>query len=81
MGFPGSSDGKEFACNVGNPSSIPGSGISPREGNENPLQDCCLKDPTDRGATNMSAVTAARRALFQTQGNELREKTDQSQPP
>ena len=26
MGFPGSSAGKEFACNVGDPSSIPESG-------------------------------------------------------
>ena len=26
MGFPGSSDGKEFACNAGDPGLIPGSG-------------------------------------------------------
>ena len=31
-GFPGSSVGKEFACNAGDPSSIPGLGRSPREG-------------------------------------------------
>ena len=31
--FPGGSDGKESACNVGNPGSIPGSGRSPGEGN------------------------------------------------
>ena len=29
-GLPGSSAGKEFACNIGDPSSIPGSGSSPR---------------------------------------------------
>ena len=28
-GFPGSSDGKESACNAGDPDSIPGSGRSP----------------------------------------------------
>ena len=31
-GFPGSSAGKEFTCNVGDPSSIPGLGRSPGEG-------------------------------------------------
>ena len=36
--FPGSSDGKESDCNVGDPSSIPGSGRSHGEGNGNPLQ-------------------------------------------
>ena len=37
-GFPGSSAGKESACNAGNPSSIPGSGRSPGEGIDYPLQ-------------------------------------------
>jgi len=32
MGFPGSSAGKESACNAGDPSSIPGLGRSPGEG-------------------------------------------------
>ena len=36
--FSGSSAGKEFACNVGDPSSIPRSGISPAEGTGYPLQ-------------------------------------------
>ena len=40
--FPGGSDGKAFACNAGDPVSIPGSGRSPREGNGNPLQYSCL---------------------------------------
>ena len=44
------SDGKESACNVGDPSSIPGSGRSPGKGNGNPLQYACLKNPMDRGA-------------------------------
>ena len=36
LGFPGGSDGKESACSVGDPGSIPGSGRSPGEGNGNP---------------------------------------------
>ena len=36
--FPGGSDGKESACNAGDPGSIPGSGRSLGEGNGNPLQ-------------------------------------------
>ena len=46
MGFPGSSNGKEFACNVGEPGSIPGAGRS-GEGNGNPLQYSCLESPMD----------------------------------
>ena len=38
MGFPGSSVGKESACNAGDPSSIPGLGRSPGEGIGYPLQ-------------------------------------------
>ena len=36
-GFPSSSDGKESACNVGDPGSVPGSGRFPGEGYCNPL--------------------------------------------
>ena len=50
MGFPGGSDGKESACSVGDLGLIPGLGRYPREGNGNPLQDCCLENPMDRGA-------------------------------
>ena len=42
VNFPGGSDGKESACNVGDPGLIPGSGRSPREGNGNWLQYSCL---------------------------------------
>ena len=34
-GFPGSSDGKESACNAGDPGSIPGLERSPGERNGN----------------------------------------------
>ena len=47
MSFPGGSDGKASACNAGDPSSIPGLGRSPGEGNGNPLQYSCLENPTD----------------------------------
>ena len=32
LNFPGGSDGKETACNMGDPGSIPGLGRSPGEG-------------------------------------------------
>ena len=50
MGFPGSSDGKASAYNVGDLGLIPGSGSSPGEGNDNPLQYSCLENPMDWGA-------------------------------
>ena len=41
---------KESACQSGDTGSIPGSGRSPGEGNDNPLQYSCLDNPMDRGA-------------------------------
>ena len=41
MGFPGSSAGKEFTCNAGDPSLIPGLGRSIGEGVGCPLQYSC----------------------------------------
>ena len=49
-GFPGGSDGKASACNVGDPGSIPGLGKSPGEGNGTPLQYSCLENSMDWGA-------------------------------
>ena len=46
----GGSDGKESACNGGDPGSIPGLGRSPGEENGNPLQYSCLENSMDRGA-------------------------------
>jgi len=48
--FPGGSDGKESACNAGDPGSTRGFGRSPEEGNGNPLQYSCLGNHMDRGA-------------------------------
>ena len=50
---PGGSKGKESFCNAGDSGdtvSIPGLGISSREGNGNPLQYSCLENPVDGGA-------------------------------
>ena len=47
MGFPGGSEGKVSACNVGDPGSNPGWGRSLGEGNGNPLQHSCLENPMD----------------------------------
>ena len=55
MGFPAASDGKESACNAGDRGYIPGLGRSPGEGNGNPLQYSCLKNPRDRGAWQATA--------------------------
>ena len=48
-GFPGTSDGKESACNVGDPGSVPGYRRSLGEGNGNLLQYSCLENPMDGG--------------------------------
>ena len=50
MGFPGGSNGKEFACNAGDLGLIPSLGRSAGEGNGNPLQYSCLENSMDRGA-------------------------------
>ena len=50
MGFPGGSDGKESACNAGDPGSVPGFGRCPEEGNGNSLQYSYLGNPMDGGA-------------------------------
>ena len=49
-GFPGVSDYKESACNSGNLGLNTGSGRSPAEGNDYPLQYSCLENSVDREA-------------------------------
>ena len=49
-GFPGGSEVKASARNVGDLGSSPGLGRSPGEGNDNPLQYSCLENPMDGGA-------------------------------
>ena len=48
--FPHSSVNEESACNAGHLGLIPGSGMSPGEGNGNPLLYSCLENPMDGGA-------------------------------
>ena len=47
QGFPGGAEVKASASNAGDLGSIPGLGRSPGEGNGNPLQYSCLKNPMD----------------------------------
>ena len=49
-GFPGVSDGKQAACNAGDPGFDPCIRKSPGEGNDNPLQYSCLENSLGRGA-------------------------------
>ena len=65
MGFPVGSDGKESACNTGDPGLIPGSGRFSGEGTGSPLQYSCLGHPTDRGAwwAAVHGVTKSRTRL------------------
>ena len=46
-GFPGGSDSKESACNVGDVGLIPGLGRSSGEGNGYPVQYSCLENSMD----------------------------------
>ena len=48
--FPGGSDSKESACNVGDLDATPGSGRFPGGGHGNPLQCSYLENPMGRGA-------------------------------
>ena len=50
LSFPGGSEVKASASNVGDLGSIPGLGRSPGEGNGNPLQYSCLENSMDGGA-------------------------------
>ena len=61
----GGSDGKESACNTGDPGSIPGSGRYPGEGNGNLLLSSCLENSRDRGAWQVAdlGVTKTRKRL------------------
>ena len=59
-GFPGGSDSKDSACNVGDPGSIPGSGRSPRKGNDYPLQYSRLQNSMDGGAWRATVCGVAK---------------------
>ena len=56
----GVSDGKESACNTGDPVSIPRSERSPVEGSGYPLQYSCLENSMDREAWQATVLGVAR---------------------
>ena len=58
--FPGGSEGKASACNVGDPGSIPGLGRSPGEGNGNPLRYSCLENRMGGGAWGLQSTGSQR---------------------
>ena len=60
MGIPGSSDGKESACNIGDLGWICGLGRPPGEGNGYPLQYSCLQNSMDKGAWQVTVHGVAR---------------------
>ena len=49
-GLPWWLSSKESTCNAGDTGSIPGLGTSPGEGNGNPLQNSCLRNPMGKEA-------------------------------
>ena len=51
---------KSLPANAGDVGSIPGSGGSPGEGNDNPLQYSCLENPMDRRALWATAYGVAK---------------------
>ena len=74
MGFPDGSDGKESACNAGDPGLILESGRSPGEGNGNPPQYSCLESPMDRGAWRATAHGVTKSWTRLSNQHTLREK-------
>ena len=59
-GFPGGSDSKESACNVGDLCSIPGSERSLGEGNGNALQYSCLENPWTEESGGLQSIGSQR---------------------
>ena len=59
-GFPGGSEVKVFACNVGDLGSIPGLGRSPGGGNGNPLQYSCLENPMEEEPGGLQSMGSQR---------------------
>ena len=59
-GFPHSSVSKASACSAGDLGSNCGSGRSPGEGNDNPLQYSCLENSMNRGAWQATVHEVAR---------------------
>ena len=56
QGFPGGSVIKNLPVDAGDVGSIPGSGISLRDGNGKPLQYSCLENPMKEGPGGLQSV-------------------------
>ena len=59
-GFSGGSDGKESACNAGDPDLIPGLGRSPEGGHDNLLQYTCLENPQTEESGGLQSMGSQR---------------------
>ena len=59
-GFPGASDCKESACNVGESSSIPGSETSPGEANGNQFSILVWKIPRTEEPGRLQSIVSQR---------------------
>ena len=66
--------GKEFTCNAGDASSIPGSGRSPGGGNGNPLLYSYLENPMNRGAWRATVHEIAKQSGMTQQLNNNKAK-------
>ena len=64
MDFPGGSDGKAFAYNVGDPGSIPGLGRSSGEGNGNPLSTLAWKIPWTEECCRLQSMGLQRVGIY-----------------
>ena len=62
---------KVYACNVGAPGSIPGSGGSPGERNSNPLQCSCVENSVDREALQATVHGVAKSRMRLTEFTSL----------
>jgi len=64
MDFPGGSDGKAFAYNVGDPGLIPGLGRSSGEGNGNPLSTLAWKIPWTEECCRLQSMGLQRVGIY-----------------
>ena len=60
LGFPGDSDSKEFACNVGDPGWIHQLGRSRGERNDNSLQYSCLENFIEEEPRGLQSMESQR---------------------
>ena len=63
-GFPGGSVVKNPPANVGDAGSVPGSEGCLEEGNGNPLQYSCMRNPMDRRAWWATVLRVAKRQIL-----------------